>query len=124
MRTVAIVHAAQGIIDNGGLAYFFAMDFPQNPPYAMFVDAYHRIGADAVATCIAVGTTLFPFPQPHLHETKRRKWIDSVKGDDAHEFTVLSDTACGNEVAWQRLAEFVDKHRDAFGEAMSRTNFD
>ena len=32
LRTFVIVYSAQGLIDNGGLEYFFASDFPGNPP--------------------------------------------------------------------------------------------
>ena len=43
-RTVVVIHAAQGIIDNGGLIYFFESDWPGTPPYSVFSDAYRRIG--------------------------------------------------------------------------------
>ncbi len=33
-QTVVVIETAQGIIDNGGLEYFFESDFPSNPPYA------------------------------------------------------------------------------------------
>lgn len=115
MRTVVIVDTAQGIIDNGGLEYFFESDFPHNPPYSLFVEAFRRIGADAVSTCIELSADMFPFPHPHLHEAQRQQWIDSIKNNEAHAFVLLSRKACGDEVVYKKLAEFVDRNRDAFG---------
>ena len=43
-KTVAIIYSAQGVIDNGGMGYFFENDWPNNPPYSVFADAYERIG--------------------------------------------------------------------------------
>ena len=40
IRPVVLVHAAQGMIDNGGLQYFFEADFPGNPPYSLFSISY------------------------------------------------------------------------------------
>jgi len=115
MRTVVIVNTAQGIIDNGGLEYFFESDFPHKPPYSVFVEAFRQIGADAVATCIERSADMFPFPHPHLHEAQRQHWIDSIKENEAHEFVLLSDKACGDEAVYKKLAEFVDRNRHAFG---------
>ena len=39
-QTIVAVTTAQGIIDNGGLEYFFGADFPNHPPYSFFVEAY------------------------------------------------------------------------------------
>src|ERR687890_591346 len=65
LRTVVLVHAAQGIIDNGGVQYFFESDFPGQPPYSVFVDAYHTIGAEDEAQALADAVKLFPFANPH-----------------------------------------------------------
>jgi hypothetical protein len=32
VKTILLVHAAQGVIDNGGLQYFFEADWPDRPP--------------------------------------------------------------------------------------------
>ncbi len=114
MRTIVIVSTAQGIIDNGGLEYFFENDFPHNPPYCLFVEAFRRIGADVVSACIERCTEMFPFPDPHLHEAARQQWIDSFSDDETHEFARLSNRACGDEVVFERLADFIERNRDAF----------
>ena len=48
-RTLVLVEAAQGVIDNGGLIYFFESDWPGCPPYSAFSDAYRRIGMSEAA---------------------------------------------------------------------------
>ena len=106
---------AQGIIDNGGLEYFYESDFPANPPYSLFVEAFRRIGAESVASCIEDTSRMFPFPQPHLHESRRQQWLDAVKNDETHEFVRLSRRACGDESVFRKLAEYVERHRSAYG---------
>lgn len=112
--TLAVVDTAQGIIDNGGLEYFYEGDFPKNPPYTLFVAAFRRIGAESVASCIEVTSRMFPFAQPQLHVEKRQQWLDRVKRDEAHEFVRLSRRACGDESVFRKLAEYVERNRDAF----------
>ena len=119
MRTVALVQAAQGIIDNGGLEYFFEMDFPLNPPYSTFVDAFREIGADAVAKCIEAASSMFPFPHPHLFEAQRQAWLVSIQDNEKHDFARLSYRACGDKEVWEKLAQYVDRNRDAFGTAVA-----
>ncbi len=115
VETVAVVQAAQGIIDNGGLEYFYESDFPGNPPYSFFVEAFRRIGAEPVASCIEDSLRMFPFPEPHLQEAKRQQWLDTVIHDEAHPFMQLSRRACGDESVFQKLAEYVERNRDAYG---------
>jgi hypothetical protein len=115
LQTVVIVQTAQGIIDNGGLEYFYESDFPGNPPYSMFVETFRRIGAEAVASCIEETSHMFPFSQPHLHESRRQQWLDTVKHDEQHAFVRLSRRACGDESAFRKLAEYVERNRDAYG---------
>jgi hypothetical protein len=119
VRIVAIVHAAQGIIDNGGLQYFFEVDFPNKPGYSMFVDAYRVIGAIDAALALEQAVSLFPFEEPHLHVQDRNWFMDSFKNEDGDEvnspFTPLTNVLCGNERVWGCLEAFVNKHAAAFG---------
>lgn len=115
VQTVVVVDTAQGIIDNGGLKFFYESDFPGNPPYSFFVEVFRRIGAESVASCIEVTFRMFPFPQPHLYEAKRQQWLDDVKHNEAHEFVRLSRRACGDESVFRKLAEYVESNRHAYG---------
>src|SRR5688572_956304 len=110
LRVVAIVHAAQGIIDNGGLQYFFEVDFPGKPPYSLFVDAYREIGASDEASVLEQAVSLFPFRDPHQHVRDRNWFMDSFKnqsGDEVNSpFTPLDDVLCGNRAVWVCLETF------------------
>ena len=73
VRTVVLVHGAQGVIDNGGLRYFFEADFPGKPDYGLFVEAYGAIGAEDAARVLAEAED----HHPDLHlEGYRRVWIE------------------------------------------------
>nr|WP_315491662.1 DUF4375 domain-containing protein [uncultured Rhodoferax sp.] len=117
VQTVAVVQTAQGIIDNGGFEYFYESDFDGTPPYSFFVETFRRIGAEAAAQRLEASSRLFPFSEPHLHEEKRQRWLDTVKEDETHEFVVLSKKACGDESVFAKLADYVERNRDAFAAA-------
>lgn len=114
VQTFVVVESAQGIIDNGGLEYFYESDFVDSPPYSFFVDAYRRIGAESVASAIEATSLMFPFSEPHLHEAKRQKWLDEVKENEQHEFVRLSRIVCGDASVFAKLAQYVERNREAF----------
>jgi hypothetical protein len=111
LQTVVVVYSAQGVIDNGGLEYFYESDFPNNPPYALFVSAYRRIGAVDAADCIEKSAALFPFPNPHMHRVKRDQFLEKKV---SAAFSSLSDRICGDESVWKKLALYVKQNRAAF----------
>jgi hypothetical protein len=117
VQTVAVVHAAQGIIDNGGFEYFYQSDFLDNPPYAFFVEAFRRIGADVAAQRIEASSQMFPFSEPHMHAEMRGAWIETVQETQTHEFVQLSRQACGDESVFEKLAEYVEENASAFAAA-------
>lgn len=102
-RTVVAVYGAQGVIDNGGLRFFFENNWPAKPPYALFIDAYLRIGAVEVAGLVDRAARRFPFPEPHKHQERRREFMGAL--DEHDEF--FGDDACGDERVWERLEEYV-----------------
>lgn len=114
LRTLLIVESAQTMIDCGGLEFFYEADFPNNPPYADFVDAYRRIGAESAASCIEASALMFPFAEPHYFEPLRQAWLEKMLGDPAGEFARLSARICGDASVWEKLAEYVEENRDAF----------
>jgi hypothetical protein len=113
IRTVVMVHAAQGIIDNGGLHYFFESDFPGQPNYKIFVDAYRLIGADKEAQALQDAVQRFPFAEPHLHRDARDEFLygDANTGAALAEF---SDLLCGNENVWRLLAAYAERNAASF----------
>jgi Domain of unknown function (DUF4375) len=114
VQTVAVINSAQGVIDNGGLEYFFESDFDGAPEYSFFVEIYRRIGAESAASCIEESAAMFPFAQPNLYEFKRQQWLDLVKEDENHAFTKLSRKICGDQSVFIKLETYVAAHRDYF----------
>ncbi len=118
VRTVLLVHAAQGIIDNGGLQYFFESDWPDQPPYSTFVDAYRAIGSAAEADALAAAVLLFPFTEPHKHQRRRDKFLDQFLEDGGHRsdspFAPYTEQLCGNDTIWKKLAAYVASNSAAF----------
>ena len=117
LQTLLIVESAQGIIDSGGLEYFFEADFPNTPPYSWFVDAYRRIGADEAADCIEAASLLFPFDEPQCFAPLRELWLEKFSADPHGEFRRLSNRICGDGAVWEMLANYVNRHPSAFGGA-------
>lgn len=114
LQTLLLVESAQGIIDNGGLAYFYEADFPNNPTYAHFADAYRRIGAESAAHCIEASSLMFPFDEPHFFEPLRALWLEKLAGDAAGAFVTLSKQLSGDATVWEKLAAYVEENRTAF----------
>jgi Domain of unknown function (DUF4375) len=102
-QTVVAVYGAQGVIDNGGLQFFFENDWPGTPPYSFFVDAYRRIGALTVAELLERAVRRFPFAEPHKQQQLRREFMASLAAED----DFFGEAACGDPVVWQRLEEYV-----------------
>ncbi len=118
IRTVLLVQAAQGVIDNGGLQYFFEGDWPGQPPYSAFVDAYREIGAIEEAQTLANAVALFPFPEPHLSQRRRGEFLDQfLEGGDHRPdspFAPLTRILCGDRQVWRRLEQYVRAHEELF----------
>ena len=114
LQTLLLVESAQGIIDSGGLEYFYEADFPNNPPYALFVEAYRRIGARTAADCIEASSLLFPFDEPQYFEPLRQLWLEKFRSEPDHAFARLAREIAADTTVWDRLAEYVESHRAAF----------
>lgn len=112
LLTVLAVCTVQGVVDNGGFRYFFESDFPGNPPYSLFSASYRRIDADEVADCIDRMVALFPFAEPHRHESERRRFLDSL--DDQVEWMAQVDRLFGEQSLWEGLERYVAKHQAVF----------
>ncbi|TWU10042.1 hypothetical protein Pla52o_57990 [Novipirellula galeiformis] len=109
-RTVAIVFAAQGVIDNGGLTYFFEADFPTSPPYSLFSDAYRRIGMRAAADAIDDAAASFGLDRPEADARFRREFMNSQFGTEEGESKLdiqWNDCICGDKSVWKSLYTWV-----------------
>ena len=107
LHTVAIIFAAQGIIDNGGLRYFFESNWPWHTSYSIFADAYERIGRTAAAKSLRDAAATFGIPDPEHDCDARRDYIEEHYDDDTHEVTGWNDCICGDEQVWSDLASWL-----------------
>ncbi len=114
-RSLIIVYSAQGIIDNGGLKYFFETDYPGNPPYKYFIDAYKRTGSIEGSTCLQDAVNSFPFDEPHLNGDLRNKFMDENWEEEDFCVSIWTDLLCGNEKVWINLKRYVGLYPDEFG---------
>ena len=108
------VYSAQGIIDNGGLQFFFESDWDHKPPYSVISNAYRRIGAIDCADWLDEAVALFAFENPHLDAQKRQQRMKSLWADDVGEIADLDFKLCGNESVWKMLKQFAAKHHEHF----------
>lgn len=113
LQPVVLLMTMQGMIDNGGFRYPLEGDFPFNPPYSVFSDAYRKIGAEDAAERLDKAIAMFPFPNPEISSELRNEFMDGLEDDD--EFFLLGDAVCGDERIWQLLDQYVQEHSEAFG---------
>lgn len=106
-RTVAIIFAAQGVIDNGGLVYFFENDWPNTPPYSVYADAYERIGRLEAAKAIRDAAASFGIDSPEKNREARRKFMKEHFNEEKYEVDGWNDCVCGDEKVWSDLANWV-----------------
>jgi hypothetical protein len=109
-RTVALVYSAQGVIDNGGLLYFFESDWPDNPPYSLFADAYRRIGCLVAADAILQAADSFGLPHPERDQAARNAFMKRFEeSDDQGAVEYWDDPICGDEDVWTNLAKWIQQ---------------
>ncbi len=123
-RTIVRICSAQGIIDNGGLIYFFEADWPGNPPYSIFSDAFRRIGRVESAEAIEFAANSFGISFPERDKDFRNKFMELqfgtwdaagvwIEGEWAIEW---DDCICGDEEVWNYLTAWLrDNFPDTLG---------
>jgi hypothetical protein len=114
MQTLIRVYSAQGVLDNGGLQYFFESDWNGNPAYSTFVESYRQIGAMDAAEALDRAVSLFDFENPHLDAKRRQDRMEELWEDHSNEFANLDARLCGNESVWTQLKRFVEQHTEVF----------
>jgi hypothetical protein len=90
-RVCIFVHAAQGIIDNGGFEYFFEMPFPGNPELGEFVEAFNAIGAAESSGALAAAI--------------KRHTAGTGTFDDLNSILWRN-----SESTWARLSDYIAAH--------------
>jgi hypothetical protein len=107
-KTVAIIYSAQGVIDNGGMVYFFENDWPNNPPYSDFADAYERIGRVDAAKALRDAVETFGVPNPERNKKARRDYMEAHQ--KRFNGMVWDDCICGDKRVFADLATWVRSH--------------
>lgn len=110
LKTVYAVYHATAIMDHGGFLYFFDSDFPQNPPYSLFVDAYRTIGCEAQATALQNAVDSFRIPNPEQHALLRQEYMESHYDQTTQQISTWTDNISGNHEVWQALAAWIRQH--------------
>ncbi|MBS0656793.1 MAG: DUF4375 domain-containing protein [Verrucomicrobia bacterium] len=112
-QVFVMVYSAQGVIDNGGFAYFFECDWPGVPPYSAFSEAYREIGAAEAADLIDRAAGLFGIADPHLHREERLRYLHAHTWENGGELVTLGDRI-ESECVFRLLGEYVRRHPDHF----------
>lgn len=75
-RTVLAIYAAQGVIDHGGLGYFFEADFPSDDAYEVIAKSYRNIDMAQKADALEKVLSLFPEANPHANLDERQVFLN------------------------------------------------
>ena len=108
------VNGAQGVIDNGGYVYFFEEDWPNTPPYAVFILAYEAIGCDQQAADLRRVVSTFPFENPHLHKEQRQAFMNARYDKSKRCIPEWGEALCGDTDVWEKLARYYEMHEGDF----------
>lgn len=106
-RTVVVVDTAAGIIGNGGLAYFFELNFPGDPDYGLFVDAFRRAGLGEIADRLAGLVASFPFDAPHTSSKRRTAFLEDRPAEFESQMRQLENLVWSADID-AALARYVD----------------
>ncbi|MEM1452216.1 MAG: hypothetical protein AAF726_13260 [Planctomycetota bacterium] len=108
------VHAAQGVIDNGGYRLFFESDWDDRPPYQVFVDAYAAMGCESQSHDLARVADTFGFAEPHASPKLRNAFIGEHYDEDEGSVILWGDALCGDESVWSALLAYAEQHAAQF----------
>jgi hypothetical protein len=106
-HTVVIVYSAWGIIENGGFEYFFESNFPDDPPYDVFTEAFRNVGLDEIALRFSTLVSSFPFSDPHKYPQKRQEFLGSQPSSFITSMTELEDLIYAHDNIEKTLNSFL-----------------
>jgi hypothetical protein len=110
-RNIVLVSSAQGLIDIGGLQYFFESNFEDLTPYAEFCAAYHAIGATAAGDLLQEAVAMFPIEETHLHADQRNRLLEHL-WSTSDRFATLDNKLCGDDTVWEMLDAYAMAHKE------------
>ena len=81
-KVCVMLHAAQGIIDNGGFEYFFESAFDGDPLMEDFSAVFEAVGASSSAAAIRDALLRQKSPSPTYDDLNSILWRDSESNYD------------------------------------------
>lgn len=78
-KVCVMLHAAQGIIDNGGFEYFFASTWPENPEMDDFSRVFEAVGATSSANAVREALARAKSPSPVFDDLNKLLWNESER---------------------------------------------
>ena len=82
-KPVIYLVAATGIIENGGLRYFYENDFPDGVSHAEIAGCYRNIDMEKVAQLIEKSVAYFPSGHPQPDLDIRNNFLDAASLNEA-----------------------------------------
>ena len=76
-RVCVMLHAAQGIIDNGGFEYFFEAPFEGHPALDDFPEAFEAVGAQSSAAALREALKRASSPPASFSDLNSVLWRES-----------------------------------------------
>jgi len=112
------IEKAQETTNNGSFQYFFERDWPGNPLYSIFIDAFREVGAVQTAECLEAAVHEFPFENPHLDCEKRLSYLDesgssSMSSDSKIDQLGLRVMDLSDD-NYAKLAQYIQKNESYF----------
>lgn len=101
-------YSAQGVIDNGGLPYFFECNWPGLEDWQIFADDFDAVGHAKAAAAIRAALRLFPNGKPQADLKKRRTHIFRTLCGLDGPLGKLDAPICGNSAhLWRLLNRYI-----------------
>jgi len=113
---VVTTYSAQGMIDNGGFAYFFESDWPGVDDWTLFAEDFEAVGHKKAADALRAALLLFPGGQPQKNLAERRRYISESLGGFDGALGKLDGAICGKSATLERLLVRYIKARDIASE--------
>ena len=96
-----------GLIENGGSRYFFESNFPGDPSYDLFTQAFNSVGLTDIARCFSELVSSFPFDEPHRFPRKRRAFMGSQPSSFIALMAALEERVYAHEDIEKTLNSFL-----------------
>lgn len=118
-RVVMLVWHANGIVRNGGFEYLFDGYFPGDLDFQLTARAFEQIDCPQAAAMFRKALSLFP--NGRIPSNINERWDAYTATDEAERerinetFWRTDDDEGGEWTLRHKLAEYIRKHKDAFG---------